>query len=87
MAGLKPDQHRKPQEDSSASKGHEAAEPLPACSMPHASSAPPAKQLHAPGSSALTQSEPLVSNKSRLRTSNSQDPAHLLSNSSLHLCI
>ena len=49
MAGLKPDQHREPQEDSSASKGHEAAEPLPACSTPHASSAPPAKQLHAPG--------------------------------------
>ena len=83
MAGFKADHSRVSQEDSSASKGLEAAGPQPAHSTSHASSAPPGEQLHASGSSAPTQSEPLVSTFSRLKACCAQDQAHLLSNSML----
>ena len=79
MAGFKADQHRVPQENSSASKGREAAEPPPGHSTLHAPIAPPVEQLHASGSSALTQSESLVSTHSRLKACGAQDQAHLLS--------
>ena len=85
MAGFKATQHRVPQENSSASKGREAAEPPPAHSMSHAPVAQPGEQLHASGSSALTQSESLVSTYSGLKACGAQDHAQLLSNSMLRL--
>ena len=60
-SGFKAAQGSAAQENCSASKGHDAAEPPPGLSLPHAPGAPPAKQLHAPGSSALSQSGHLVS--------------------------